>query len=427
MFSRRLFAASCLLLIGSTGILAQDATRKSPSVAPVVGQGPFLVKPYLQLGHAQAQGKIVLVWHTTDADAAWVVEYRPGTGRRWQTAASPVVSVAWRSRESSRTGSINVALTGLEPGQIFAYRVSKGGQVVFESEARAPKAADQPHRFVVFGDCGADTPEERAIAYRTFLAKPDFVMITGDIVYGKGSISEYRTKYWPIFNSDQASPSSGAPLLRSTLFVGGARQPRHRFARPGKDAGRPRVFLLLAPAAERPDRQSRRPDHRAAGRTGGEPESVYRCRRQRLSADGQFLVRLRQRPLDGPRRECHGRLDQPRAQGLGRQRPGSRQGSDLAVRQLPSAGIQFIQDLTSANSTCGSWRRSSRRARSMSFSTDTSTTTSGPTRSVSSRPQQNNAAPVADEKARTPKGGASTASSRSTSRSTARPTPRPTA
>jgi hypothetical protein len=112
-----------------------------------------------------------------------------------------------------------VPLTGLEPGGMFGYRVSKGGEVVFESEARAPKAAGQPQRFVAFGDCGAGTPEEKAIAYRAYLSRPDFVMITGDIVYGKGLISEYREKYWPILNADEASPSQGAPLLRSTLTL----------------------------------------------------------------------------------------------------------------------------------------------------------------------------------------------------------------
>ena len=72
-----------------------------------------------------------------------------------------------------------------------------------------PKAADQPYRFVTFGDCGADTPEQRQIALRTFNLKPDFVMITGDIVYSKGLISEYRTKFWPIYNADLATRSRG--------------------------------------------------------------------------------------------------------------------------------------------------------------------------------------------------------------------------
>jgi hypothetical protein len=91
--------------------------------------------------------------------------------------------------------------------------------VVFQSEAHAPKAADQAHRFVVFGDCGVDGPEQTSIAFRTFQAKPDYVMITGDIVYDKGLASEYRENFWPIYNADTASPSEGAPLLRSTLFV----------------------------------------------------------------------------------------------------------------------------------------------------------------------------------------------------------------
>ena len=132
----------------------------------------------------------------------------------------PVVSEKCRGGWSRRGIRVYQAvLTGLEPGQVFCYRVSKEGRVVFESEARAPRAVDQPHRFVAFGDCGADTPEERAIVYRTFLSKPDLVIIAGDIVYDKGLVSEYRSKYWPIFNSEDASPSSGAPLLRSTLFV----------------------------------------------------------------------------------------------------------------------------------------------------------------------------------------------------------------
>jgi hypothetical protein len=163
----------------------------------------------------------MLLWHSSDTDATWAATYRPGVGSRWQTAEGPAFRRILVERDRPHR-VYQLALTGLEPGQVFSYRVSKDGTGVFESEGRAPKAADQPHRFVVFGDCGAGTPEERAIAYRASLSKPDFVMITGDIVYGKGLISEYRTKYWPIYNSEEASPSAGAPLLRSTLFVAAA-------------------------------------------------------------------------------------------------------------------------------------------------------------------------------------------------------------
>jgi hypothetical protein len=164
---------------------------------------------------------IALVWHSADADGTWTVDYRPGTGRRWQKAPAPSFSrVAVAGIQPHRV--YHTALTDLQPGELFGYRVSLGDKPVFESEGRSPKAADQPYRFVTFGDCGADTPEQRQIALRTFNLKPDFVMITGDIVYGKGLISEYRSKYWPVYNADIASPSVGAPLMRSTLFVAAA-------------------------------------------------------------------------------------------------------------------------------------------------------------------------------------------------------------
>ena len=216
-YPRSLLGASCILLIGATAVLAQDTAKKATEVEPKVAAGPILVKPYLQLGHAQAARQVVLVWHTTDADMAWKVDYRPGTGRRWQTAPAPTFGrVAVAGIEPHRV--YHVDLTALEPGQVFGYRVSDDGKAVFQAEGRAPKAADQPHRFVVFGDCGADTPEERAIAFRTFLSKPDFVMITGDIVYGKGLISEYRTKFWPILNADAASPCAGAHSCGRLFF-----------------------------------------------------------------------------------------------------------------------------------------------------------------------------------------------------------------
>jgi acid phosphatase type 7 len=215
---RNQIAVACLLLVGTAASFAQDTARQSASVAPQVATGAFLVKPYLQLGHSPAARQVALVWQTPDSEAAWTVDYRPGTARRWEASTAPSFArVAVPEIEPHRV--YHTTLSALEPGQVFAYRVSCDGKAVFESEARAPKAADQAYRFVVFGDCGADTPEERAIAFRTFRAKPDFVMITGDIVYGRGLVSEYRTKYWPIYNAEEAAPEKGAPLLRSTLFL----------------------------------------------------------------------------------------------------------------------------------------------------------------------------------------------------------------
>jgi hypothetical protein len=90
---------------------------------------------------------------------------------------------------------------------------------VFEARARARQPAGRPHRFVAFGDCAAGTPGQKAVAYQAYLARPDFVMITGDIVYSRGRISEYLNRFFPVYNSDVAAPGLGAPLLRSTLFL----------------------------------------------------------------------------------------------------------------------------------------------------------------------------------------------------------------
>jgi len=230
--ARTLIAATLSLAFGSALVLAQDAaprktdvpaprdeSSKSPKDGANAPSGPFLVKPYLQIGHTPAAGKIVVLWHVPDVDAVWTVDVRAGTDRPWQAVAKAPSArrVAVPSIEPHRV--YHLGLTGLEPGKTFSYRISKEHQVVFEAEGRAPRSADQKQRFVVFGDCGANTPEQKAIAYRTFLSKPDYVMITGDIVYGKGLVSEYRTNFWPIYNADSASPSEGAPLLRSTLFL----------------------------------------------------------------------------------------------------------------------------------------------------------------------------------------------------------------
>jgi hypothetical protein len=210
----RLIATSCLLC-GSIADAQQTAPKKA-EIKPA--ERPFLVAPYLQLGDRAEASAIELMWHAEDADGAWTVEYQTAANQGWKGAG------AVASKRVAPVGSpphrvYRARLTGLESGEAFKYRVAKDGESVFTSEGRAIKRVDQPQRFVVFGDCGANTPEQRAVTHQTFLARPDYVMITGDIVYSKGLASEYREKYWPIFNSAEASPTEGAPLLRSTLFV----------------------------------------------------------------------------------------------------------------------------------------------------------------------------------------------------------------
>jgi len=74
------------------------------------------------------------------------------------------------------------------------------------------------------GDIGTATPPQKEVAYQVHRLDPDFIFIPGDIVYEDGRITEYRPKYYAIYNSEEASPQLGAPLLRSTLFLAGMGQ-----------------------------------------------------------------------------------------------------------------------------------------------------------------------------------------------------------
>jgi predicted phosphodiesterase len=114
----------------------------------------------------------------------------------------------------------NVPITRLTPGAEFEYRVSRAGKVVFTATGKARAAFDQPYRFAVTGDTGADTPAERRVVHQLHRGNPDFFGIAGDIVYATGRMSEYRQKYFPVYNADTAGPESGAPLIRSRLSFG---------------------------------------------------------------------------------------------------------------------------------------------------------------------------------------------------------------
>ena len=183
---------------------------------------PFIVEPYIQMGDApqlSSSDSLVVMWHTADVDQPWDVQVKKPSGNKWSAPVQATFTrVAVRGIEPHRV--FRASLSTLKPGKEFDYRVRRrDGEIVFETRARARKTKHQPYRIAIFGDCAQGTPEQRAVAYQVYQAKPDFVFIPGDIVYTRGLISEYRTKYFPIYNAASASPQTGAPLIRSTLFV----------------------------------------------------------------------------------------------------------------------------------------------------------------------------------------------------------------
>jgi len=188
--------------------LSFDANNQQPD---------FLVKPYLQIGKSPSPGSLQLLWHAAVSNDVWLVEYKSIRGNEWirsENQTSSKIAVAGVDPFAVYSDSF----IGLEPGSTFMYRVSKNGRVVFSAEAKALKSPEQSYRVAISGDMGAGSNTAKRIAFEINKAKPDMVAIAGDIVYNRGLLSEYRTKFWPVYNKDDAD-TLGAPLMRSIPFV----------------------------------------------------------------------------------------------------------------------------------------------------------------------------------------------------------------
>lgn len=175
-------------------------------------QEAFLVRPYLQLGdapRAAARERLDLLWQAEDRDAAWTVEVR-GT-RGWTPQGMP----GFRRLDVPPLPAhriYRVTLRELPPGARVPYRVKRDGAVVFEAEAQTRKPG--PHRIIVLGDAGDGSANQAAIAKAMAAQRPDAVMLVGDLVYERGRASEYRKRFFPVYNSPDA------PLQRSVPFLG---------------------------------------------------------------------------------------------------------------------------------------------------------------------------------------------------------------
>ncbi|MBY0503041.1 MAG: metallophosphoesterase family protein [Bryobacteraceae bacterium] len=175
---------------------------------------PFLQVPYLQLGPARADAtRLSLMWHTENSPASFSVYTRTSGATKW--TAQP--KITWRRiavREIEPHLVYTAELTGLKPGAEFDYEVRRENQPVFTARGLARKTAAQRYQFAVFGDCGQNNTPQRQIAKQVQQRQPDFIQVTGDIVYSRGRISEYREKFYPIYNSE------ALPLLRARPIIG---------------------------------------------------------------------------------------------------------------------------------------------------------------------------------------------------------------
>jgi predicted phosphodiesterase len=177
----------------------------------------FIASPYLQIGREPSANSLSLLWHVADVDADWSVESKNKESDEWKKADAPdFTRLAVAGVDAHRI--YHTKITGLTPGGNFKYRVLKNGAEVFIAEAKTPPTDKQNYRFVAIGDIGAQTPNQKLLAVQIYKEKPDLVVVPGDIVYSTGRISEYRNKFWNIYNADQQTIES-APIMRSVPFV----------------------------------------------------------------------------------------------------------------------------------------------------------------------------------------------------------------
>jgi acid phosphatase type 7 len=269
--SPTMLVLACLLVIVVAGLIWNE--NQHPRHFPA---GSFIAKPYLQLG---PQGKLSILWQTAGVGSdRWTFESKasdesklndgskqngeskPVAGSKPNDASKPrdehkpsdesrlgddskhdrskhekskseasSQENGWECTTATNRRQLNI--DSIEPFEVFSvdvteygvkpfdYRILKNGKVEFSAHADERARSTSQYSFAVMGDCGADTLSQRKIAYQIYTAKPNFILITGDIVYPDGRASEYLHHFFPIYNNDHASPHEGAPLMRSTLMA----------------------------------------------------------------------------------------------------------------------------------------------------------------------------------------------------------------
>ena len=227
------------------------------TLAPAVFGQQVTFSPYIQLGDNGAFGptdQIVIAWQTdatTPKPSAYKVEFQASEhDRRSVTPQARVIDNYLAADPSLPTipgaygahSNYTAVLSGLRYDTQYQYRVTGPGMPSggFSSSFHTRKLG-HVYSFVVVGDEGffPTVPNsapavivdyEARIAHLIHdtaslsvagvpqLPPSDFILNTGDNVYNEGTEDSYRDFFFPVYNSDQNSNETGAPIIRSELF-----------------------------------------------------------------------------------------------------------------------------------------------------------------------------------------------------------------
>jgi hypothetical protein len=144
--------------------------------------------PYVQSGRTDG---MIIVWYT-DLPSDSCVHYSRNQFS-WRTKCDP-----------SQVTRHEVTLTGLQPATTYWYVVASNrlnlrrddNKLLFRFQTN--KSGEAPFRFVAFGDCATGMWQQAAVVNRILALdpKPDFAVLTGDIVYDVGADADYPLKFF---------------------------------------------------------------------------------------------------------------------------------------------------------------------------------------------------------------------------------------
>ena len=176
----------------------------------------ILVQPYVQPGDGAALGGAdtkVIAWMTDPTPGKFTVEF--GATKSFGRKAK-ADRVHLNLSTNQQYFKYAATLANLPFNREIFYRVRLRRQTVRQGSFLTRKTPDQSISFIVTGDTASGEPEQRKVAYQMARAKPEFLLICGDIVYSKGLVSEYLSRFWPVYdNVAQPDPTNGAPIMQS--------------------------------------------------------------------------------------------------------------------------------------------------------------------------------------------------------------------
>ena len=235
------------------------------AVAPAAFSQQVTFAPYLQLGDNGPFGptdQMVIAWQTDEASptaSAYKAEFHSsdeerGSDDQRRMAVTPKARVVdnYLAADPSLPAiagaygahsNYTAVLSGLKYDTEYQYRVTGPGMPAggftasFHTRTRRPEFS-----FIVVGDEGffpvvPNSNPAIVVDYEARIAHlinnvanlsvpgaprlptANLILDTGDNVYNVGSEDNYRDFFFPVYNSDTDSNETGAPILRSRLFL----------------------------------------------------------------------------------------------------------------------------------------------------------------------------------------------------------------